>query len=163
MPHCTCIPSPEGIHEDTCPCSPLEEATNEAAPLANEKINHPAHYGGEASPYEAIKVIEALGMGWGFCVGSALKYLSRAGKKDGETAERDLRKALWYLNRVVDKGHRGVVPLHELVDGRESPMNVSAISDAWNVDDTTLRLVIYAIRYGDIAVAAKTLEAHLGS
>ena len=32
----------------------------------SEFVNHPAHYGGEGNPYEAIKVIEAWGLG--FCL-----------------------------------------------------------------------------------------------
>lgn len=59
-------------------------------------VNHPQHYGGDTS-YEAIKVIEAWGLG--FCLGNALKYICRAGKK-GSTIE-DLEKARWYLNREI--------------------------------------------------------------
>ena len=65
--------------------------------MASDPVNHPAHYGGESNPYEAIKVIEAWGLG--FCLGNTVKYISRAGKKDA--ALQDLRKALWYLNREI--------------------------------------------------------------
>lgn len=70
--------------------------------MPDEAIDHPDHYGGADNPYEAIKVIEA----WyaGFCVGNALKYISRAGKKGGESAQRDLGKALWYLRRAKEGG-----------------------------------------------------------
>jgi hypothetical protein len=40
-----------------------------------DPINHPPHYGGD-STYEAIKVIEAWGLG--FSLGNALKYICRA-------------------------------------------------------------------------------------
>lgn len=63
----------------------------------SEAVNHPAHYGGEANPYEAIKVIEAWSLG--FCLGNTVKYISRAGKK-GDALE-DLRKARWYLDREI--------------------------------------------------------------
>lgn len=63
-----------------------------------EAINHPAHYGGEDNPYEAIKIIEALG--FGFCLGNTFKYMARAGKKNKMRLE-DLQKSLWYLNREV--------------------------------------------------------------
>ena len=43
------------------------------------KVEHPAHYGGENNPYEAIKVIEAWSLN--FNLGNAVKYISRAGKK----------------------------------------------------------------------------------
>jgi len=63
-----------------------------------DKVNHPDHYGGSDNPYEAIKVIEAWGLG--FCLGNAIKYILRAGCK-GDRVE-DLRKAVWYLQREID-------------------------------------------------------------
>jgi len=65
--------------------------------MKNDKINHPEHYGGKDNPYEAIKVIEAWGLG--FNLGNAVKYISRAGKK-GPRKE-DLEKARWYLDREI--------------------------------------------------------------
>ena len=63
----------------------------------NEAVNHPKHYGGEDNPYEAIKVIEAWDLD--FCLGNAVKYISRAGKKDSSKELEDLNKAIWYLKR----------------------------------------------------------------
>lgn len=60
-------------------------------------VDHPPHYGGEQDPYEAIKVIEAWGLG--FNLGNLLKYVCRAGKKDSRL--KDLKKALWYLQREI--------------------------------------------------------------
>jgi hypothetical protein len=65
----------------------------------NVLIDHPQHYGGEENPYEAIKVIEAWELD--FHLGNVIKYISRAGKK-GSKIE-DLKKAMWYLNRAIDK------------------------------------------------------------
>jgi hypothetical protein len=69
-----------------------------------QTINHPAYYGGKDNPYEAIKVIEAWGVNWPpevrFHVGTALKYLNRAGQKAGEPFAKDLAKAVWYLDRA---------------------------------------------------------------
>lgn len=62
-----------------------------------EQVNHPVHYGGADNPYEAIKVIEAWGLG--FCLGNTVKYISRAGKKDALV--QDLKKARWYLDREI--------------------------------------------------------------
>ena len=62
-------------------------------------INHPLHYGGEDNPYEAIKVIDAWGLG--FCLGNTVKYISRAGMKDPEKELEDLKKALWYLDHHI--------------------------------------------------------------
>ena len=64
-----------------------------------DAVNHPEHYGGSESTYEAIKVIEAWELG--FCLGNVVKYISRAGKK-GSKIE-DLKKAQWYLNREIEK------------------------------------------------------------
>lgn len=61
-----------------------------------EKIDHPQHYGGD-TVYEAIKVIEAWGLG--FNLGNAVKYISRAGRKDNILE--DLKKARWYLTREI--------------------------------------------------------------
>lgn len=66
--------------------------------MSEEKVNHPAHYGGDTI-YEAIKVIEAWQLG--FCLGNAVKYICRAGKK-GDALE-DLKKAQWYLNHEIGK------------------------------------------------------------
>lgn len=67
----------------------------------SDNVNHPSHYGGEDNPYEAIKVIEAWNLG--FCLGNAVKYISRAGKKDKSKEVEDLEKAVWYLQREIDK------------------------------------------------------------
>lgn len=62
-----------------------------------ETVDHPPHYGGADNPYEAIKVIEAWGLG--FHLGNAVKYIARAGKKGA--ALEDLKKARWYLDRLI--------------------------------------------------------------
>lgn len=61
-------------------------------------VNHPSHYGGD-TVYETIKVIEAWGLG--FHIGNAVKYLSRAGKKDAAKELEDLKKAVWYINKQI--------------------------------------------------------------
>ncbi len=66
----------------------------------NEQINHPEHYGGENNAYEAIKVIDAWGLG--FSLGNTVKYISRAGKKVKEKELEDLKKALWYLQQHIE-------------------------------------------------------------
>lgn len=63
-----------------------------------EHVNHPEHYGGEDNPYEAIKVIEAWKLN--FHLGNAVKYISRAGKKDN--LKQDLEKAIWYIKRYIE-------------------------------------------------------------
>ena len=64
-----------------------------------QAVDHPAHYGGAENTYEAIKVIEAWELG--FNLGNVIKYISRAGKKGSRLD--DLKKAMWYLNREIEK------------------------------------------------------------
>ena len=65
--------------------------------MSNDKVNHPAHYGGADNPYEVIKVIEAWGLN--FHLGNTVKYVARCGKKDDEIQE--LKKAKFYLEREI--------------------------------------------------------------
>jgi uncharacterized protein DUF3310 len=64
-------------------------------------VDHPTHYGGAKNVYETIKVLEAWGLD--FHLGNAVKYISRAGKKDPKTRIQDLEKAQWYLTRKIRK------------------------------------------------------------
>ena len=57
-------------------------------------------YGGKDNPYEAIKVIDAWNLD--FCLGNVVKYISRSGKKGNNSAEQDLKKALWYLEHEIE-------------------------------------------------------------
>jgi hypothetical protein len=66
--------------------------------MSKETVNHPNHYGGDTT-YEAIKVIEAWGLG--FHLGNSVKYISRAGRKDPTKELEDLKKAQWYLDRKI--------------------------------------------------------------
>ena len=64
----------------------------------SESVNHPEHYGGDVA-YEAIKVIEACGLG--VHLGNAVKYIVRAGKTEGADRLVDLNKARWYISRAM--------------------------------------------------------------
>jgi hypothetical protein len=75
------------------------------ASKSKSNVVHPQHYNacGETAEdgtavYEPIKVITDWGLGWGFDLGNAIKYLLRA-KSKGKELE-DLRKALWYLRHA---------------------------------------------------------------
>jgi hypothetical protein len=63
-----------------------------------DMVNHPNHYGGADSKYEAIKIIEACNLG--FHLGNVVKYILRAGKKSSSELE-DLKKSRWYLDRYI--------------------------------------------------------------
>lgn len=68
-----------------------------------DNVNHPSHY--TDGKIEVIDYIEDKQLG--FCLGNAVKYISRAGKKksgsmsDKEKEINDLRKALWYVERRI--------------------------------------------------------------
>jgi hypothetical protein len=72
-----------------------------------EKVNNPTHY--HPGTYEAIKVINAWGLG--FSLGNVLKYISRAGRKNGSSELEDLKKAQWYLNSAIQDLEGKIEPL----------------------------------------------------
>jgi hypothetical protein len=63
----------------------------------SDAVNHPSHYtdGG----IETIDFIEAKKMP--YHLGNAIKYISRAGKKDQSKTIEDLQKAVWYIERYI--------------------------------------------------------------
>lgn len=69
--------------------------------MNKEHVNHPDHYGGKESVYEAIKVIDAWDLG--FSLGNTVKYISRAGKKDPSKEIEDLKKAMFYLQHHIEQ------------------------------------------------------------
>lgn len=69
-------------------------------PTNKDVINHPPHYI-EGRKYEPIAVIEDWNLS--YHLGNALKYISRAGRKDKSTYKQDLKKACWYLQRAIDQ------------------------------------------------------------
>lgn len=70
-------------------------------PIKADNVNHPSYYGGANNPYEAIKVIDEWNLG--FDLGNTVKYISRAGKKDGNSEIQDLEKAKFYLEHRIEK------------------------------------------------------------
>ena len=67
-----------------------------------DEVNSPPHY--TAGGIEALDFIEAKDLN--FRLGNAIKYISRAGKKEGVDPILDLEKAAFYLNReiIIRKG-----------------------------------------------------------
>jgi hypothetical protein len=68
----------------------------------NDPVNHPSHY--TSGKVEVIDIIEdQLGIAGlrGFCLGNAIKYICRAGKKNSELE--DLQKGQWYLNHIIKR------------------------------------------------------------
>jgi len=65
-----------------------------------EAVNPPDHYQGKVECIDAVH--SALGDEGivAFCKGNAMKYIYRAGKKEGKELE-DLRKVFWYLDYAM--------------------------------------------------------------
>lgn len=68
-----------------------------------DSVQNPQHY--TDTKIEVIDYIEDKNLG--FCLGNAIKYISRAGRKhsvgktDKEKTIEDLNKAIWYINRRI--------------------------------------------------------------
>ena len=87
----------EEIYE---PCQYWEECINEVKEETvkeDDPVNHPKHY--TDGRIEVIEYIEDKNLG--FCLGNAIKYISRAGKKEKDKEIQDLRKAMWYIERRI--------------------------------------------------------------
>ena len=68
-----------------------------------EAVHHPDHYH-KNSGIEVIDAIDAWNLD--FCLGNAVKYISRSGHKDGDKTQQDLQKAVWYILRYLGKENR---------------------------------------------------------
>lgn len=103
-----------------------EETNKRTAP---QSVNHPSHYGGDTT-YEAIKVIEAWSLG--FCLGNAVKYICRSGKKPGAETLEDLKKARWYVDREIARLESGTKP------AKPAPRRLDLVNTKWRCmkDDT---------------------------
>lgn len=74
-------------------------AKKEEAKPTHDPVNHPKHY-----TFGSHEVIDVVG-DWklNFNRGNAVKYIARAGKKDGANEVEDLEKAIFYLNHEIKK------------------------------------------------------------
>ncbi|KTF28328.1 hypothetical protein AT255_06140 [Staphylococcus epidermidis FS1] len=80
----------------------LPDENEEPRKTLNDKVNHPTHY--TYGDIEVIDFIEQVTKDYkpelAFAIGNAIKYISRANRKNGKE---DLDKARWYLNRAFEK------------------------------------------------------------
>lgn len=70
--------------------------------VENDRVNHPSHY--NDGKIEVIEYIEDKNLD--FCLGNAVKYISRAGKKNKDKEVEDLKKAIWYIDRRIKQIER---------------------------------------------------------
>ena len=73
--------------------------------VADDPVNHPSHY--TDGKIEVIDFIEDKKLG--FCLGNAVKYITRAGKKDPSKEIEDLKKAAWYVARRIHEIEKNIV------------------------------------------------------
>ncbi|UUY59903.1 DUF3310 domain-containing protein [Staphylococcus epidermidis] len=80
----------------------LANENEEPQKTLDDKVNHPTHY--TYGEIEIIDFIEQVTKDYkpelSFAIGNAIKYISRANRKNGKE---DLDKARWYLNRAFEK------------------------------------------------------------
>lgn len=72
--------------------------TAQTAP-ASDPVSHPSHYTSHPSGVECITIAKHEN----FCIGNALKYLWRAGRKDPNKTIEDLKKAAQYIQYEIDR------------------------------------------------------------
>ena len=69
----------------------------------SDAVNHPSHYtDGNIECIDYIQDKLTAEEFQGYCKGNALKYISRAGKKNPDKYNEDLKKAIWYLERATN-------------------------------------------------------------
>lgn len=69
----------------------------------NDPVNHPKHYTSHPSGVECITITRHHN----FAIGNAIKYLWRAGLKDGNSDIQDLKKAIWYIQDEIERLEKG--------------------------------------------------------
>lgn len=82
----------------------IDEVKENLTEVWEDTVNHPSHYtdGG----IEVIDFIKAKNLD--FCLGNAVKYISRAGKKsdaaltEKEKTVEDLKKSIWYIKKEIE-------------------------------------------------------------
>ena len=70
--------------------------------LRPDPVNHPSHYTQHPTGVECIDIVECMT----FNTGNAIKYLWRAGLKDSADVIEDLKKAVWYINREIERRNK---------------------------------------------------------
>lgn len=101
-----CVKANDGrvamIDENTDFISVFEPTKKKVEKTLDDKVNHPSHY--TYGDIEVVDFIEQVTKDYkpelAFAIGNAIKYISRANRKNGKE---DLDKARWYLNRAFEK------------------------------------------------------------
>lgn len=87
----------------------------------SDNVNHPSHY--TDGNIEVIDFIEDKRLN--YHRGNAVKYICRAGKKDPEKEVEDLQKAIWYINREIQR-----LEAQKQKDAREAELKAVGVTFA---------------------------------
>lgn len=128
---------------------PIETA--EEAPKT-DPVNHPSHY--TDGKYECIDYLESRGFTQDGYLFNAVKYISRAGKKDPEKYEEDIQKAIWYLNRKTQSFDENGVH-------RKERISTSDYIQDKGLDGTLPGIALELIDCRNYSLAAKVLQMEL--
>lgn len=132
----------------------------------HDPVSAPIHYYG--ARFQAVDIIELYGLSACWHIGTAMKYLIRAGKK-GEAAE-CISKACWYLDRWLSDPY-GTATFAAPNEDEETPLPTPAevVADfgltgnvaiavtyvlQWAVDgdgESEIEKALSALRVGDVA------------
>ena len=115
-----------------------------------DSVNHPSHY--TDGKYECIDYIEARSFNRDGYLFNAVKYISRAGKKDPEKYEEDIQKAIWYLDRKI----KSLDPKHVL-----DRINTSDYIQDKGLEGTLRGIALELIDSGNFKLASKILQIEL--
>lgn len=86
----------------------VDLAVSESVVPHHDPVAHPSHY--TDGKIEVLDFIIDKGFGEGFCLGNAIKYIARAGKKDPSKYEEDLRKAKEYIDLWLTRRPKSELP-----------------------------------------------------
>lgn len=120
----------------------LDEVKEETS----DPVNHPSHY--TDGKYEVIDFIESHELYKNFYVANAIKYLSRAGKKNPDKKDEDIQKAIWYMERqkIFDPERiKLTIPVDEYIKDK-------------GLDGTPQGVAIELIMKGNYDLAVKVLK-----
>lgn len=99
----------------------------------DDPVNHPSHY--TDGKYETIDFIEDYGMVTH--IGTSIKYISRAGKKDEDKYIQDLSKADWYLQRYLKylETKREPINVADYCKEKKLPLELTKVINCLAIDE----------------------------
>lgn len=117
-----------------------------------DPVNHPSHY--TDGKYECIDYLESRGFTQDGYLFNAVKYISRAGKKNPEKYEEDIQKAIWYLNRKMQSFES------KYLDQKKNISTSDYIQDK-GLDGTLPGIALELIDCKNYSLAVKILQIEL--